>query len=142
MSIIWIISGDYKHTFCQLQGLKLVVITGMNIRMPQATQASGMDSSSVQVPKNVNEDISDPGLGNQLPVFAPHGMGQGVIHPSNQGSSQDERRSVSNLERASCCPCCHVIWYHGWCRGMSYSTNYVLINCNRMNFFVDFFRKI
>lgn len=99
----------------------------MNIRMPQSTQASGMDSSSAQVPKNVNEDISDPGLGNQMPVFAPHGMGQGVIHASNQGSSQDERRSVSNLERASCYPCCHVNWYHGWCRGMSYSTMFALI---------------
>lgn len=86
-----------------------------------------MDSSSAQVPKNVNEDISDPGLGNQMPVFAPHGMGQGVIHASNQGSSQDERRSVSNLERASCYPCCHVNWYHGWCRGMSYSAMFALI---------------
>lgn len=69
----------------------------MNIRMPQATQASGMDSSSAQVPKNVNEDIGDPGLGNQMPVFAPHGMGQGVVHLSNQSSSQDERRSVSTM---------------------------------------------
>ena len=100
----------------------------MNIRMPQATQATAMDSCSAQVPKNVSEDISDPGLANQMPgfsdganfnappgmpVFAPRGMGQGVIHQSNQGSSQDERRSVSNLERASCTSCCHVILYHG-----------------------------
>ena len=99
------------------------VVAGMNIRMPQANQAVAPDSSSGPPPPIVAgvtgnnaealQSNEGPGPVNQMPgfpdgasfgppvgmpVWAPHGIGPGGIHPTPQGPPQEEEsRSVSTV---------------------------------------------